>query len=277
MVGRMTASGEGALADLPEQDGEPELSSPRRTPMYERAAATLEAEIRSGKLGADERLLSERALAQRLQVSRITIRRALALLAEKDLVRSSDRSGWFAGPVSEGSDALISFSEMGRQRGLAVTSRVLRCVSREATLADAEQLGVAPGSQVCHLARVRCFDGLPIASTEAVVPEYLAPGLHEHDFSSLSLYDVLRTEYRVLPSRGDFAIRAAACEPTEAGHLEIKPGDPVLLFTQTGYDQLGRAFELARTTYRADRYLFRGTLIAAGELDVPIVREAVGP
>jgi GntR family transcriptional regulator len=265
------------LAKLPEGDGEADLSSPRRTPMYERAAAALEAEIRSGRLGADERLLSERALAQRLQVSRITVRRALAKLAEKDLVRSSDRSGWFAGPVSEGSDALISFSDMGRQRGFAVSSRVLRCIAREATLAEAEQLAVAPGSTVCDLARVRCFDGLPIASTEAVVPEYLARGLHEHDFSALSLYDVLRSEYRILPSRGSFAIRAAACEPADAEHLEIAPGDPVLLFTQTGYDQLGRAFELARTTYHADRYLFRGTLISAGELDLPIVREAVRP
>jgi GntR family transcriptional regulator len=50
-------------------------------PAYEQAAATLEAEIRSGRLGAEERLLSERALAERLRVSRITIRRALARLA----------------------------------------------------------------------------------------------------------------------------------------------------------------------------------------------------
>jgi GntR family transcriptional regulator len=241
--------------------------------MYEQAAATLEAEIRSGRLGADERLLSERALAERLNVSRITIRRALARLAEKDLVRSSDRSGWFAGPVSEGSDALISFTDMGRQRGFEVTSRVLRCDMRESTLAEAEELGVAPGSPVCHLARVRCFDGLPIASTQAVVPEYLAPGLHQHDFTSRSLYDTLRAQYRVLPSRARFAIQAAACDPADADPLEVKRGAPVLIFTQTGYDQLDRAFELARTVYRADRYLFRGTLVAAGESEVPVVRE----
>jgi DNA-binding GntR family transcriptional regulator len=245
--------------------------------MYEQAAAALEAEIRGGRLGTDERLLSERALAQRLQVSRITIRRALAHLAEKDLVRSSTRSGWFAGPVSEGSDALISFSDMGRQRGFAVTSRVLRCVSREATLAEAEELGVAPGSPVCDLARIRCFDGLPIAATEGIVPGYLAPGLEQHDFSSRSLYETLRTEYGVLPARAKFAIQAAAAEPADAENLEISHGEPVLIFTQTGFDQRGRAFELARTAYRADRYLFRGTLLAAGERDVPVVQETPDP
>ena len=130
-------------------------------PAYEQAAAALEAEIRSGRLGADERLLSERALAERLRVSRITIRRALARLAEKDLVRSSERSGWFTVPVSHGSTAMISFTDQGRQRGFAVTSRVLRCGTREATLEEAEELGVAPGSQVCDLARIRFFDGLP--------------------------------------------------------------------------------------------------------------------
>lgn len=253
------------------------LASSRRVPMYEQAAATLEAEIRSGRLGADERLLSERALAERLQVSRITIRRALAHLAEKDLVRSSDRSGWFAGPVSEGSDALVSFTEMGRQRGLTVTSRVLRCIEREARLPEAEELGIAPGGPVTDLARVRCFDGLPIASTETVLPGYLAPGLAGHDFAALSLYDTLRSEYRVLPTKARFAIQAAACEPADAQYLEISPGEPVLIFTQTGQDQLGRAFELARTVYRADRYLFRGTLLAAADGGDPVVSQAPSP
>jgi GntR family transcriptional regulator len=252
------------------------LTAARDLPAYEQAAAVLEAEIRSGKLGADKRLLSERALAQRLGVSRITIRRALALLAEKDLVRSAERSGWFTVPVSQGSDAMVSFTEQGRQRGLAVSSRVLRCAPREATLAEAEELGVAPGSPVCDLARIRCFDGLPIAVTDAVVPSYLAPGLHEHDFSTLSLYDVLRTEYGVVPARGRFAIQAQSPDPDTARHLDMPPGDPVLIFSQSGYDQLGRVFELARTIYRADRYVFRGTLVADSDGDTPLVRESVG-
>jgi GntR family transcriptional regulator len=251
------------------------LTSARRVPMYERAAAQLEAEIRSGRLGADERLMSERVLAERLQVSRITIRRALAYLADKDLVRSSVRTGWFAGPVSEGSDVLLSFSDMGRRRGFSVTSRVLHCTRREASLAEAEELGVAPGSAVCDLARTRSFDGAVIAVTKAIVPESLAPGLHEHDFAASSLYDVLRSQYRVMPARGRFAIQAAACEPAQARHLELRAGDPVLIFAQTGYDQLGRPFELARTVYRADRYLFRGTLVAVSDAH-PVVAEDAG-
>lgn len=161
---------------------------------------------------------------------------------------------------------------MGRKRGFTVTARVLHCQAREASLGEADDPGVAPGSMVCDLARIRRFDGVPIAVTQAIVPEYLAPGLADHDFGSLSLYDVLRAEYRVMPARGRFAIQAAACEPAQARHLDLPPGGPVLIFAQTGYDQLGRAFELARTVYRADRYLFRGTLVAVSE-DTPVVQE----
>ena len=249
------------------------LVSSRRMPAYEQAAATLEAEIRSGRLGAEERLLSERALAERLRVSRITIRRALARLAEKDLVRSSERSGWFTVPVSHGSTAMISFTDQGRLRGFAVTSRVLRCATREATLEEAEELGIAPGSQVCDLARIRFFDGLPIATTEAIVPAALASGLDRHDFSTASLYDVLRTEYQVFPSRGKFVIQAGAAAPPVSDRLEISPGDPVLIYSQTGYERGGRAFEVAKTVYRADRYLFRGTLVTDSEGTAPVVRE----
>ena len=54
-------------------------------------------------------------------------------------------------------------------------------------------------------------------------------------------------------------------------------GDPVLIFSQTGYDQLGRAFELARTIYRSDRYVFRGTLVAAVAAgDAPVIQELSG-
>ena len=218
------------------------------------------------------RLLPSRALARPVWVGRITIRRALARLAEKEPGPLLRADGWFTVPVSHGSTAMISFTDQGRQRGFAVTSRVLRCGVREAALEEAEELGVAPGSQVCDLARIRFFDGLPIATTETIVPAALAPGLDRHDFSAASLYDVLRTEYQVFPARGKFAIQAGAAAAPVSDHLEISPGDPVLIYSQTGYDQRGQAFELARTVYRADRYLFRGTLVAEGE--APVVREA---
>ena len=178
-------------------------------------------------------------------------------------------------PVSEGSDALISFTDMGRQRGFTVTSRVLRCATREATLAEAEELG-----DRARAARCATWPGsaastaLPIAATEAIVPDYLAPGLAGTTSPHRSLYDVLRDRVPgVAEPAASSRSRPRRRHRRSAEHLEISRGEPVLIFSQTGYDQLGRAFELARTVYRADRYLFRGTLVADSEGTAPVVRE----
>jgi DNA-binding GntR family transcriptional regulator len=77
----------------------------------------------------------------------------------------------------------------------------------------------------------------------------------------------------VFPSRGKFVIQAGAAAPPVSDRLEISPGDPVLIYSQTGYERGGRAFEVAKTVYRADRYLFRGTLVTDSEGTAPVIRE----
>jgi DNA-binding FadR family transcriptional regulator len=70
------------------------------TQRYEQIAATLEAEIRSGALGAGDRLPSERDLAQRLGVSRATIREALGALHLAGLVETRQGAGSFVAAVA---------------------------------------------------------------------------------------------------------------------------------------------------------------------------------
>jgi DNA-binding FadR family transcriptional regulator len=65
------------------------------TQRYEQIAATLEAEIRSGAFAAGDRLPSERDLAQRLGVSRATVREALGALQVAGLVDTRQGAGSF--------------------------------------------------------------------------------------------------------------------------------------------------------------------------------------
>jgi DNA-binding FadR family transcriptional regulator len=65
------------------------------TQRYEQIATTLEAEIRSGTLAAGDRLPSERDLAQRMGVSRATVREALGALQLTGLVETRQGAGSF--------------------------------------------------------------------------------------------------------------------------------------------------------------------------------------
>ena len=62
------------------------MSQVGRFAKFERIAACIEADILSGKVPFGDALASEAALVSRFSVSRNTIRKSVALLAEKGLI-----------------------------------------------------------------------------------------------------------------------------------------------------------------------------------------------
>jgi len=231
--------------------------------MYRRAALYLRQEVMRGAFAEGERLPAERVLSERLGISRITVRRALRELAEAGLIGPSTGRGWYVtqGPVGEPPNALMSFTELGRSRGLRGSARVLSMDVRPADLNEAEKLSTAPGSEVLVLERLRLLDDIEIAVHHVRIPLVRAPGLEQFNFGSASLYEVLRGEYSIVPSRAECTIESTAAGDRQASLLGMPVGSPVLTFLQTTFDQEGRPFELSRMEYRGDRYRFRATIV----------------
>ena len=73
-----------------------------KTPLHLVVRDAIAQDIAAGLTAPSERLPSERDLCDRLNVSRLTLRRALKLLVEDGLVESAPGRGWFVagGPVS---------------------------------------------------------------------------------------------------------------------------------------------------------------------------------
>ena len=163
------------------------------------------------------------------------------------------------GVLGEPPNALRSFTETARIRGLTASARVLLAASEPASLDDSDAFRIAPGSPVFRLRRVRLLDGVPVACDESRVPLGLAPGLTDVDFTVASLYRELENAGTVLV-RGEYAIEAAASDADVARLLDLEPGSPVLVAQQRGYGADERQIELTTTVYRADRYRFRAVL-----------------
>jgi DNA-binding GntR family transcriptional regulator len=231
-------------------------------PLHDKVREAIAAQIRSGAIPSGTRLQSERDLADQMGVSRVTVRRALDALAEDGLVRAARGSGRFVNDTAlvEPPNALLSFTELGAQRGLEATSRVLRSHVRPATLEEAEVLGTAPGADLFELERLRMLDTVAVALDHARVPLALAPELPTIDFSEASLYAVLDAAGAGL-ARADYTTEAVAADAVRARELGIEAGDPLLLARTTSYDETDRVVELGETAYRCDRYRFRATLV----------------
>ena len=72
-----------------------ELKKAPGLPLYESLYRCIREDILSGKLPAGERLPSKRALADHLEVSKVTVEGAYAQLLAEGYIRSEEKVGYF--------------------------------------------------------------------------------------------------------------------------------------------------------------------------------------
>jgi GntR family transcriptional regulator len=225
----------------------------------------IEADILTGRLAANERLASERELAARLGIARNTLRRALGTLAARGLIEARGRNGWVVlpRPMTE-QETPQGLTEWGARQGLVVTSRVVWSRSASADPAAAARLRIEPGARTHELERVRLVDGVPLSLDHAVLHPRVADVVAGVDFSTHSLYQVLRERGGVIPTRADVVLRSVTAAARVATLLGIAQGAPLLELEETVSDQYGEPFEASRLLNRGDRYAFATTLTLGG-------------
>ena len=234
------------------------LQSDSPEPLWQQAARAIEREIAARKLAAGGRLPPERELLERLEISRVTLRRALQSLVDSGVLVSSHGRGWYVASEAhqEFPQALESFSETAARLGLAPSSEVLRAEEAAATLDEAELLSVAPGSKLFHLDRIRCLDGVPVAVDTSFFPMMRGLDLSGVDFSTASLFRLL-IGAGIDPVRADSTIEAQGADWELARHLKIDVGMPILAMKQLIEDGSGRPVVCSTIRYAGDRYRLR--------------------
>ena len=230
-----------------------------QAPRYRQVAAELERAIAAGGLRPHDRLASERAIAERHGLSRMTARQAVELLVRRGTVYRRPGSGTFVSPprVVHTLQRLAGFSEQMRAQGIVPTARVLEMRrTRRVEAAARAALELGPDERAWMAQRVRFGDGEPLVLETFWVPDALCPDLTRRELAEGSLYDLMRNRYGIDPCTADESIEPAVLEPADARHLGARPGVAALIVTRTARDREGRAVEFARDVYRGDRARF---------------------
>jgi len=228
---------------------------------YEVVCDGLRQEIRS-KLVPGDALDGERTLAERLGVSRVTVRRALDQLdAEGLIVRVQGAGTYVSDSQLIGKTLrLTSFTDDMCERGLEAGAAVLISEVIYADTDLATFLRLESGAEVLRLRRLRLANETPMALEDAFVPLGLFPGIEERDLTT-SLYASF-SAYGYTVDRARQQITSAALTEEEAKLLDSTPGTPALRVERVSMDRLGQPLEKVATIYRSDRYHFDITVRA---------------
>jgi DNA-binding GntR family transcriptional regulator len=232
-------------------------SSP--VPLYYQVASRLQELIESGELAVGSKLPNEVDLAERLGVSRPTMRHAINYLVERGMLTRKRGVGTqivhrkVRRPVELTSlyDDLMS---TGQQPRTEIRSFDIRPAPDHV----AEALGVPEGTEVSWFERLRYAGGEPLAIMRNAVPVDVLP-LTEADLQKRGLYELLRAAGHI-PRMANQLVGARAATAAEARLLGDPRGAPVLTMTRTAWDAAGRAVEFGSHLYRASRYSFEISL-----------------
>lgn len=224
---------------------------------YSEIACDIRASIEDGALGPGDRLPTVVELCELYGVSKVTVRKAVELLAEQGLVSSRRGSGTFVKATLESrgaqgrhagdtlyigrSDRSIGFTNEHADQG-EVSSDVYLFSVEVPPREVSDRLDLAEDDFCYHDVRVRRLDGEPLVIEDTYMPLELIPGLKRHHVET-SIYNYLRDELGLHLASFHRIIRAVAATAEEAERLEMAEGDPLLEVEQIGFLDSGVPFE----------------------------------
>jgi len=137
--------------------------------------------------------------------------------------------------------------------GRRPAKRILHIETRAATAGEAQALQLATGDPVCACHGLSLADGQPIAVYESVFPITRLPGidvaLTEETGVSAALARVGVADF----TRTGTRMKAVRADATQALHLHLREGDPLLRTTGVNVDARGVPVEYGRTCFAGDR------------------------
>ncbi len=224
-------------------------------PLYHQLAEQLTAAVEDGRLQPGDPFENELALAGRLELSRPTVRRAIAELVGRGLlVRRRGVGTTVASQVIHRRDELTSLYDDMVRRGQKPRTDVLAFERDVVDATAAASLGLPEDTPLLSVERLRRVGDTPTALMHNWLPLQYAD-FTEKDLSRESLYALLR-ERGVRPVIAHQTIGARRPTPRERKLLGLANGDPLLTMTRRAYAPSGAAVEYGDHCYRYDQYAF---------------------
>lgn len=230
-------------------------------PMYRQIADALREKISAGELKPGDALPTESSLQETFNVSRVTVRQALKLLTEEQIVESIQGSGTYVKEERVNYDIyqLTGFYEKLADRNVDTHSEVSIFEVLKADAKLAEMLNLSHDDKVWHVKRVRFIKQKPVNLEETWMPLAMFPDL-TWEVMENSKYHYVEQIKKLVIDRSEQELVPIMPSEEAIAALSLDPAKPILEKVSRGFLKDGRVFEYSRNVFNTDDYKF--TLVA---------------
>lgn len=246
-------------------------------PQYRQIADTIRRRIVDGVYREGELLPPAGELEESFGVSNITIRKALALLADEGLVEGKRGVGTAVRRAPKTARVAIAVSndflewlETASGRRLPIEQEVIEIGTLLPVPRVAETLGVPPRTPLWRMRRLRRIDGAPVSyHINYGLPETLGRIDERRMRGNRNFVDLLREDLGLKLDSVEQRIEAAVADRDLARRLDVAFGDPVLFVEHIYRTVDGAVAAVSHLYLRGDRYAYRAQLRLGGETSRP--------
>lgn len=234
-------------------------------PVYFQIALDLRRRIADGEWEPGRRIAPETALALEYEVSRVTVRQAIAELAKDDLLERRQGSGTF---VSHQQRPLVydlnltvgALASQWRDAKFDNRAEVIEVGILDRPAAELRQrLRIGRAAAVAFMVRLVLINDRPTVLYRSWFDTALVPGIESSPCLRGSLSKVLADDYGLTPVRSETELEVVRSTREEAELLQASSDAPLAVVTATSYLADGQPLEHAQLAWLGDRVRFHIT------------------
>lgn len=227
-------------------------------PLYFQLANLLRSAISAGQFRSGDVLPTESELCRTYQVSRITVRQALALLVAEGLIQRQQGRGTF---VSSPSRNARVFRVQGSAEAVTGLSgeffyKLLSISTRRPPGRVRRYLKLAADEKAVLFKAINVPQGEPISYIETYVPVPIGSRIRQQDFSDSSILSAIERTGGYLVEGTIHMVFPALVDRRLSQHLLLQVGMPILRIECVYYTAQEKPLEFATAWYRPDRYQY---------------------
>ncbi|SBS33665.1 HTH-type transcriptional repressor YvoA [Marinomonas aquimarina] len=197
-------------------------------PIYARLKQAIAHKVASGQWQANQRVPSEAEWVKALNVSRMTVNRALRELTAEGVLTRQQGLGTFVAQKKAHS-ALFEVHNIAEEvasRGAVYRAEQLQLSRGKATVEEAVTLGVRTNHEIFRSVILHFENDLPIQLEERSVNAELAPAYAEQDFTRQTPYVYLMQAAPM--TEGEHLVEAVLPNARECELLQVTANEPCL-------------------------------------------------